>query len=256
MISELWSRDCGLRGGPDDGDSWCCLAAALSSGRGFLQLTGENRTQREVQACKTAAKVGDMKMSDDEFERAIEDALAGIPDRFKQVLENVGIAMAQEPNERELGTMCDAGGELLGLYEGIAITRRTTAYSGVMPDVITIFKGPRAGMRHPCANGRADPQDRAARDRPLLRLRRRLPARAWLLEAATRRRTQGRVSARNRIHPESFGTSHCRRGAIRAGSVPHDSSGSGKAAGRSRAAAPRGPTHQRIFRREALTRIL
>lgn len=49
-----------------------------------------------------------MKMSDDEFERAIEDALAGIPDRFKQVLENVGIAMAQEPNERELGTMCDA----------------------------------------------------------------------------------------------------------------------------------------------------
>ncbi len=105
-------------------------------------VTGENRTQREVQACKTAAKVGDMKMSDDEFERAIEDALAGIPDRFKQVLENVGIAMAQEPNERELGTMCDAGGELLGLYEGIAITRRTTAYSGVMPDVITIFKGP------------------------------------------------------------------------------------------------------------------
>lgn len=50
-----------------------------------------------------------MKMSDDEFERAIEDALAGIPDRFKQVLENVGIAMVQEPNEGELGTMCDAG---------------------------------------------------------------------------------------------------------------------------------------------------
>lgn len=117
----------------------CCRALV---GEGIPPVTGENRTQREVQACKTAAKVGDMKMSDDEFERAIEDALAGIPDRFKQVLENVGIAMAQEPNERELGTMCDAGGELLGLYEGIAITRRTTAYSGVMPDVITIFKGP------------------------------------------------------------------------------------------------------------------
>lgn len=117
----------------------CCRALV---GEWIPPVTGENRTQREVQACKTAAKVGDMKMSDDEFERAIEDALSGIPDRFKQVLENVGIAMAQEPNERELGTMCDAGGELLGLYEGIAITRRTTAYSGVMPDVITIFKGP------------------------------------------------------------------------------------------------------------------
>ncbi len=83
-----------------------------------------------------------MKMSDDEFERAIEDALAGIPARFRQVLDNVGIAMAQEPNERELNTMCAAGGELLGLHEGVPVTRRTTGYSGAMPDVITIFKGP------------------------------------------------------------------------------------------------------------------
>ncbi len=83
-----------------------------------------------------------MKMSDDEFERAIEEALAGIPARFGQVLDNVGIAMAQEPNERELNTMCAAGGELLGLYEGVPVTRRTTGYSGAMPDVITIFKGP------------------------------------------------------------------------------------------------------------------
>lgn len=89
-----------------------------------------------------AGKEHGMKMSDEEFEQAIEDALAGIPDRFRRVLENVGIAMAQEPNERELDTMCTAGGELLGLYEGIPVTRRTSGYSGVMPDVITIFKGP------------------------------------------------------------------------------------------------------------------
>ena len=89
-----------------------------------------------------AGKEHGMKMSDEEFEQAIEEALAGIPDRFRRVLENVGIAMAQEPNERELDTMCTAGGELLGLYEGIPVTRRTSGYSGVMPDVITIFKGP------------------------------------------------------------------------------------------------------------------
>ena len=89
-----------------------------------------------------AGKEHGMKMSDEEFEQAIEDALAGIPDRFRRVLENVGIAMAQEPNERELDTMCTEGGELLGLYEGIPVTRRTSGYSGVMPDVITIFKGP------------------------------------------------------------------------------------------------------------------
>ncbi len=55
-----------------------------------------------------------MKMSDDEFERAIEDALAGIPDRFKQVLENVGIAMAQAIERLEAG---DVKGRLVIRYE-------------------------------------------------------------------------------------------------------------------------------------------
>ena len=73
---------------------------------------------------------------------AIEEVLADLPERFKRVLENVGIAMADEPNERERATMSDPRGELLGLYEGVPITRRTTGYSGVMPDVITLFKGP------------------------------------------------------------------------------------------------------------------
>lgn len=83
-----------------------------------------------------------MRISDDEFEHAVEEVLADLPERFKRVLENVGIAMADEPNERERATMSDPRGELLGLYEGVPITLRTTGYSGVMPDVITLFKGP------------------------------------------------------------------------------------------------------------------
>lgn len=58
------------------------------------------------------------------------------------MLENVGIAVADEPNERERATMSNSCGELLGLYEGVPITRRFTGYSGVMPDVIALFKGP------------------------------------------------------------------------------------------------------------------
>lgn len=82
-----------------------------------------------------------MHISDDEFERAIEQVLDDLPERFARVLENVGIVVADEPNERELATMSNPCGELLGLYEGIPITKRTTGYSGVMPDVITLFKG-------------------------------------------------------------------------------------------------------------------
>lgn len=83
-----------------------------------------------------------MRISDDEFERAIEQALAELPDRFMRVLDNVGIAMADEPNERERAAMCGAHAELLGLYEGVPLPQRFTGYSGVMPDVITLFKGP------------------------------------------------------------------------------------------------------------------
>ena len=60
-----------------------------------------------------------MHISDDEFERAIEQVLDDLPERFARVLENVGIVVA-----------------------GIPVTKRTTGYSGVMPDVITLFKGP------------------------------------------------------------------------------------------------------------------
>ena len=78
-----------------------------------------------------------MHISDDEFELSIEQVLDDFPERFARVLENVGIVVADEPNERELATMSNPCGELLGLYEGIPVTKRTTGYSGVMPDVIT-----------------------------------------------------------------------------------------------------------------------
>ena len=109
-----------------------------------------------------------MHISDDEFERAIEQVLDDLPERFARVLENVGIVVADEPNERELATMSNPCGELLGLYEGIPITKRTTGYSGVIPDVITLFKG---RMLNTGRAAPTDPQNRVARNRPLFRLR-------------------------------------------------------------------------------------
>lgn len=83
-----------------------------------------------------------MRISDEEFEHEVEAAIDSLPDRFKRALDNVGIAVADEPNERERATMQRQRDELLGLYEGVPITRRFTGYSGVMPDIITIYKGP------------------------------------------------------------------------------------------------------------------
>lgn len=89
-------------------------------------------------------------MSDDEFEAVIADALDAIPERFVQALDNVGIAMQDEPDNEQLacadyGTSDEDSGELLGLYEGLPLTERGVDYGGMagdVPDVISIFKGP------------------------------------------------------------------------------------------------------------------
>ena len=90
------------------------------------------------------------QMSDDEFEAAIDEALDQLPPRFLKALDNVGIAMEDEPDEDQLdqaeyGTENAVSGELLGLYEGIPLTERGEGYGEFgadLPDFITIFKGP------------------------------------------------------------------------------------------------------------------
>ena len=90
------------------------------------------------------------QMSDDEFEAAIDEALDQLPPRFLKALDNVGIAMEDEPDEDQLdqaeyGTESAVSGELLGLYEGIPLTERGEGYGEFgadLPDFITIFKGP------------------------------------------------------------------------------------------------------------------
>lgn len=84
-----------------------------------------------------------MTISDKEFDRAVQDAVKLVPDKFKKVLENIAITVAPEPSPEQLKEMTHGQGELLGLYQGIPITQRgPSSYAGVLPDVITIFKGP------------------------------------------------------------------------------------------------------------------
>ncbi len=89
-------------------------------------------------------------MTDDEFEAVISEALDEMPERFVRALDNVGIAMQDEPDGDQLdiaeyGTSDEESGELLGLYEGLPLTERGVDYGSFgadAPDVITIFKGP------------------------------------------------------------------------------------------------------------------
>lgn len=85
------------------------------------------------------------KMTDEDFEEAVRAAIDSIPEPFLKALDNVMVTIRNEPTARQRmsSTSEGPGGEILGLYEGVALTRRGEWYGeGEMPDVVTIFKGP------------------------------------------------------------------------------------------------------------------
>ena len=70
---------------------------------------------------------------DGDFERWIEEALASLPRELREYMSNVAIVLEDEP---------PPGRPLLGLYQGLPLTRRGSWYAGVPPDKITIYRGP------------------------------------------------------------------------------------------------------------------
>jgi predicted Zn-dependent protease with MMP-like domain len=66
-----------------------------------------------------------------EFELLVADALDEIPQELTAAMDNVVVLVEdRHPTEPEL----------LGLYEGVALTERTSDYGGVLPDRITVYR--------------------------------------------------------------------------------------------------------------------
>ncbi|MCA1669062.1 MAG: metallopeptidase family protein [Thermomicrobia bacterium] len=75
------------------------------------------------------------------FERLVADALDGLPDAILRMLDNVAVVVADAPTGHQRRRMRLADDEeLLGLYEGIPLTERTSGYGAVLPDKVTIFQ--------------------------------------------------------------------------------------------------------------------
>jgi predicted Zn-dependent protease with MMP-like domain len=87
-----------------------------------------------------------MDVSADEFDVLVADALDEIPDDLAAHIENVVVVVEDWPTAAQLG---GGPGTLFGLYEGIDLTRRSPmSYAGVLPDRITIFRGPICRAAH------------------------------------------------------------------------------------------------------------
>ena len=75
------------------------------------------------------------------FEQLVERALAELPERFAEFLEEVPIEIRARPTRRQLESVgLDEDHLLLGLYDGLPLTQRSVEHSGVRPAVIYVFK--------------------------------------------------------------------------------------------------------------------
>lgn len=71
----------------------------------------------------------------------VEEALARLPDYFASKLENIAVVIEDLPSAGQLRKLkIKDPHRLLGLYEGIPVTRRAMGYAGALPDRITIFQ--------------------------------------------------------------------------------------------------------------------
>ena len=73
-------------------------------------------------------------MSRERFEELVGEALDGVPAALLDLMDNVVVLVEDRPPPGEE--------DLLGLYEGYALTERGWDYAGVLPDRITIYRNP------------------------------------------------------------------------------------------------------------------
>ena len=64
------------------------------------------------------------------FEELVADALDGLPEDLGRAMNNVAVTVEHRPGPPGL----------LGLYQGVPLTSRTSGYAGVLPDRITIYR--------------------------------------------------------------------------------------------------------------------
>ncbi|KAB7757247.1 metallopeptidase family protein [Mycolicibacterium phlei] len=72
-----------------------------------------------------------VRMSPQRFEELVSEALDLIPPKLAEALDNV-VVLVEARNEEEP--------DLLGLYQGVALTERDSWYAGSLPDTITIYR--------------------------------------------------------------------------------------------------------------------
>ena len=70
-------------------------------------------------------------MDPQRFDELVSDALDLIPAELTAAMDNVVVLVSDRHPQED---------DLLGLYEGVALTERDSDYAGALPDTITIYR--------------------------------------------------------------------------------------------------------------------
>ena len=82
-------------------------------------------------------------MEKERFELLVARAVETLPEEFITRLENVDVVVEDYPTRGQMARVgLGRGQTLLGLYEGVPLTKRGAHYGLVPPDKITIFQKP------------------------------------------------------------------------------------------------------------------
>ncbi len=82
-------------------------------------------------------------MTREEFLALTDEALASIPERFRDAMRNIAIVVEDEPTVEQLASVgIEPPDTLLGLYEGTPLTERQWGDGNRLPDKVTLFQLP------------------------------------------------------------------------------------------------------------------
>jgi predicted Zn-dependent protease with MMP-like domain len=76
-----------------------------------------------------------IEMDDERFDALVDRALDDVPDELARLVRNVVVLVEDEPPD-------DEPDDLLGLYDGVALTERDSSLLMTLPDRIVVFRGP------------------------------------------------------------------------------------------------------------------
>ena len=82
-------------------------------------------------------------MDRNRFEELVGKALDRLPEEFAERLDSIDVVVEDWPSAEQLSTVgLTRRQDLLGLYEGVPLTRRSSWIGSKLPDKITVFQKP------------------------------------------------------------------------------------------------------------------